>query len=72
MSAATDTPTRLVRTEEVVRGADLTDELLRRAAETAGGEVQVSSDQHGSADYKKHLLRVYLRRAIRQAMEAKK
>lgn len=71
VSAATDTPTRLVKTEEVLRGAELTDDLLRRAGETAGDEVQVSGDHHGSGAYKQHLLRVYVRRAIRRAMEAK-
>jgi len=31
--------------------------------------VETLSDAHGSAPYKRELLRVYLRRAIRQALD---
>ena len=72
VSAATDTPTRLVKVEESLRGREITDELLQHAGEVAAGEARISGDAHGSAEYKRSLLRVYLRRAIRQAMEAKK
>lgn len=71
VSAATDTPTRLVKTEEALRGREITDDILRHAGEVAAGEARISGDAHGSAEYKKSLLRVYLRRAIRQAMEGK-
>lgn len=71
VSAATDTPTRLVKTEETLRGREITDDMLQDAGEVAAGEARISGDAHGSAEYKKHLLRVCLRRAIRQAMEGK-
>ena len=71
VSAATDTPTRLVKTEEALRGREITDDILRHVGEVAAGEARISGDAHGSAEYKKSLLRVYLRRAIRQAMEGK-
>ena len=71
VSAATDTPTRLVKTEETLRGREITDDLLQHAGEVAAGEARIGGDAHGSAEYKKSLLRVYLRRAIRQAMEGK-
>lgn len=71
VSAATDKPTRLAKAEEVLRGANISDEILRRAGEAAAAEAQIGGDAHGSADYKRELLRVYLRRAIRKALEAR-
>jgi carbon-monoxide dehydrogenase medium subunit len=71
VSAATDKPTRLAKTEEVLSGANISDEIIRRAGEAAAAEAHISGDAHGSADYKRELLRVYLRRAIRKALEAR-
>ena len=68
LSAAVDRPTRLVAAENVLRGAVLDDAVLRRAGEAAAAEVEIESDMRGSADYKKHLLRVHLGRAISQVV----
>jgi len=67
ISAATDKPTRLVSAEKVLRGKALDEKLLEQAGEAAVAEVRIESDMHGSAAYKKQLLRVYLRRAILEA-----
>ncbi len=67
MSAATDRPTRLLAAEKVLRGNPADDKTLKRAGEAAAEEVQIESDLHGSAAYKKQLLRVYLGRAIHEA-----
>jgi carbon-monoxide dehydrogenase medium subunit len=40
---------------------------LEEAAQAAAEEVQIESDLHGSAAYKKQLIRVYLRRAVHEA-----
>lgn len=69
VSAATDTPTRLTQTEEMLRGASVTPDTLRRAGDVAAAEVSLLGDAHGSGAYKKELLRVYLGRAIRKALE---
>lgn len=69
VSAATDKPTRLTKTEEVLEGASLSDDVLLRAGAAALAEAQLSGDAHGSADYKRQLLRVYLGRALRKAVE---
>jgi carbon-monoxide dehydrogenase medium subunit len=66
LSAATDRPTRLAAAEAALRGAELDDATLRRAGEAAADEVVIESDDRGSSDYKKHLLRVYLGRAMRR------
>jgi len=68
ISAATDTPTRLAKAEEALRGARADDAVLRRAGDAAAAEARVISDQHGSAAYKRELLRVYLARAVRAAL----
>jgi carbon-monoxide dehydrogenase medium subunit len=68
ISAATDTPTRLVNVEGVLRGARVDDATLRRAGEAAASEAGVIGDAHGSAAYKKELVRVYVARAVRAAL----
>lgn len=71
ISAATDTPTRLLQAEAALRGTRVDDTALRRAAEAAAAEAGVIGDQHGSAAYKRELLRVYLARAVRAALDSK-
>ncbi len=68
ISAATDTPTRLASAEGVLRGARVDDAMLRRAGDAAASEAGVIGDAHGSAAYKKELVRVYVARAVRAAL----
>jgi len=68
ISAATEKVTRLSKTEKLLRGASPDDRSLAEAADVAAGEVSFLSDAHGSAAYKKELLRVCLKRAIREAL----
>jgi len=69
ISAATDTPTRLSKAEDALRGARVDDALPRRAGDAAAAEAVVIGDKHGSAAYKKQLVRVYVARAIRQVLQ---
>jgi carbon-monoxide dehydrogenase medium subunit len=64
LSAATNKPTRLLRTETFLHGKPITPASLREVGEAAADEADISSDSRGSADYKKHLLRVHLGRAL--------
>lgn len=68
ISAATDTPTRLPRTEDALRGARVDDALLRHAGDVAASEATLIGDNHGSAAYKRELLRVHVARAVRAAL----
>jgi carbon-monoxide dehydrogenase medium subunit len=68
VSAATEKPIRLKGAEAVLRGHDADEATLRRAGEAAAGEVEVIADARGSASYKKELVRVYVARAVRQAL----
>ena len=48
-----------------------TDRPTRLASVEAAEALHIEGDLHGSAEYKKQLLRVYLKRAIQQAREAR-
>ena len=69
VSAATEKVTRMAAAEKVLQGAVADDATLRRAGEAAAAEASIIADAHGSAAYKKELLRVYLGRAVRQALD---
>ncbi len=69
MSAATDKPTRLAAAEKILRGQRISEKLLKQAGEAAVHEVQIEGDLHGSAAYKRQLLRVYLARAVHEARQ---
>jgi carbon-monoxide dehydrogenase medium subunit len=68
ISAATEQPTRLISAESTLQGAQLDDALLRRVGEAAADEAQLLDDAHGSAAYRRHLVRVYVGRALRKAL----
>jgi carbon-monoxide dehydrogenase medium subunit len=68
IGAATDTPARLGNAEKVLRGARADDAVLRRAGEAAAAEAAVIGDQHGTAAYKRELVRVYVARAVKAAL----
>ena len=68
VSAATEKVTRMAGAEKVLQGAAPDDATLNRAGEAAVAEASILADAHGSAAYKRELLRVYLRRAVRQAL----
>jgi carbon-monoxide dehydrogenase medium subunit len=67
ISAATEKLTRLVATEKVLRGQNVNEATFERAGESAMTEAEVIGDSRGSAAYKSELVRVYVRRALRQA-----
>jgi carbon-monoxide dehydrogenase medium subunit len=70
LGAAADRPVRLVAAERELKGRIDDEKALRRAAEAAADEVAIESDQHGSAAYKKQLIRVYLQRTVDEARRA--
>ena len=57
-----------IEAENLLTGAVVNDVTLSHAGDAALGEVSFLSDAHGSAAYKKELLRVYLSRAVREAL----
>jgi aerobic carbon-monoxide dehydrogenase medium subunit len=68
-SAATAKATRLAAVETMLAGAAIDDPLLARAGDTAAEEVEILPDMRGSVAYKRELMRVCVRRALRQALD---
>ena len=63
------TPFRASKAESVLRGVALNDGAIRDAAETAAAEADPMTDPHGSAEYRRKMVKVLVRRAIATAME---
>jgi carbon-monoxide dehydrogenase medium subunit len=68
VSAATEKVIRLTRTEAELTGTSASGSALKKAGEVAADEAPIISDAQGSAVYKRELLRVYIGRAVRQAL----
>ena len=66
-SAATDKATRLKSAEAVISGKTVDDKLLQDAGEAALGDCEFIADVRGSVPYKRELMKVNVRRAIRSA-----
>ena len=62
-------PFRAIKAENVLRGAALTDAAIREAAEIAASEAEPMTDPHGSAEYRRKMVKVFVRRAIAAAKE---
>jgi carbon-monoxide dehydrogenase medium subunit len=70
ISAVTERPIRVDTAEAVLDGQQLEPTNLRSAADAAADTVETMSDARGSAAYKKQLVRVYVERALRAAINA--
>ncbi|MGH7368236.1 MAG: FAD binding domain-containing protein [Candidatus Rokuibacteriota bacterium] len=64
LGGAAPTPLRARRAEDVLRGEALTDPAIRAAADAAAGEADPLSDLMGSADYRREMVRVWVRRVL--------
>jgi carbon-monoxide dehydrogenase medium subunit len=62
-------PFRASKAENVVRGVALDDAVIREAGEIASSEAEPMTDPHGSADYRRKMIKVLVRRAILAAIE---
>lgn len=71
ISAATERPVRATGAEAILTGASPTPETFAKAAETAAASVEPLGDVRGSAAYKREMVRVYVRRALAQALAAR-
>jgi carbon-monoxide dehydrogenase medium subunit len=69
LNSVASTIIRAKRAEDVLRGQRLSDDLLREAGEIAAREVDPMDDNRGSADYKRDLVKVLVRRAAEQAIQ---
>jgi len=72
LGAVAPTPIRARRAEEMLKGKRIDKELIEKAARTASDETKPRDSIRGSAEYKKEMLKVLARDAIRQAAELAK
>jgi len=71
ISAATDVPTRIAAAEKALTGTRADDKTVHEVADAAASAAGVIGDEHGSAGYKRELVRVYVARAVRAALSEK-
>jgi aerobic carbon-monoxide dehydrogenase medium subunit len=57
------------KAEEVLRGQTITDGALRALGEVAATEVDPTDDNRGSAEYKREMVKVLVRRAAQEALQ---
>lgn len=69
MGAVAPVPMRAKEAEELLKGQTITDALLERAADSAAAECKPISDLRGSAEYRREMIRVLTRRALRKAID---
>lgn len=69
LASVAPTPVRGTAAEQLLQGQAVTPELIERAAELAVGAAKPISDQRGSAEYRRHLVRVLTRRTLTTALE---
>ncbi len=69
LGAVAPTPLRSNKAEEVLKGQQLSDELLEKAAQIASAESRPIDDVRSSAEYRRKMVKVLVRRALEQAAE---
>jgi aerobic carbon-monoxide dehydrogenase medium subunit len=68
LAAVAPTPLRATAAEHVLEGHRITPELIERAATAAIEAARPISDQRGSADFRRHLVRVLTHRTLTTAL----
>jgi CO/xanthine dehydrogenase FAD-binding subunit len=68
LGAVAPTPIRARRAEDAVRGQELSDEVIQRAAQIAAEECRPISDHRASAGYRCLMVEALTKRALQQAI----
>ncbi len=69
LNSVAPTIVRAKKTEDVLRGKPITDAIFREMGEVATTEVDPMDDNRGSAEYKRDMVKVLVRRAAEEAIE---
>lgn len=69
MGAVAPVPMRAKDAEAILKGQPITDALLEQAADLAAAECKPITDLRGSAEYRREMIRVLTRRALRKAID---
>ena len=72
LSNAASIPLRAREAEKRLIGKVVKDDLLIEAGEIASAEADPPSDVHGSAEYRREMVKVFVKRAARKALEKAK
>jgi len=72
LGAVATTPIRAPQAEQLLIGQELTDELIAKAGVAASESCSPISDVRASAEYRKDMIRVFTKRAIKKALETNK
>jgi len=67
ISNANPVPVKPREAESLLLGQEYSEEIITRAAEAAIEECEPESDLHASAEYRKELVRVLVKRALKEA-----
>jgi CO/xanthine dehydrogenase FAD-binding subunit len=68
LGAVASTPIRAKRAEEILRGKEIDDALIEKAAQAASDESRPISDVRASGDYRKEMVKVFTRYALRNGI----
>lgn len=68
-SSIAETPIRVEEVEELIRGKEPTPELMERACEACKGHVRPITDIRGTAEYRRDMCAVLLKRAMDRSLE---
>lgn len=69
ITGAGSNPMRATTVEEALTGQPLTSDSIQLASADAANGLDLNDDLFASADYRAHLVRVYTRRAVREATD---
>jgi carbon-monoxide dehydrogenase medium subunit len=67
VGGAHSTPLFITEVENVLTGSRGEEEVLREAAEVASAAVEPPSDVHGSAEFRRRMVRVLTMRTLKEA-----
>jgi carbon-monoxide dehydrogenase medium subunit len=68
LGAVAPTPIRAKKAEEMLRGEEIKDTLIEKAAQAASDESRPITDVRASADYRKEMVKVFTRYALRNGI----
>ena len=68
LNSVASTIVHATRAENILRGQEITDGKLQEMGEVAATEVDPMDDNRGSADYKREMVKVLVRRAAEEAL----
>jgi CO/xanthine dehydrogenase FAD-binding subunit len=72
LSAVAPVPMRALKAEEELKGKTIDDKAIEKAAQAAATEADPVTDIHASAEYRRELVKVLVKRATKLALERAK